>query len=73
MTDSAKRLAERVADLEIRLNLSEDTVDELNRTIYRQQVQLDQLIQAMSSLRDRMEDAGPREFKSLHDEVPPHY
>jgi SlyX protein len=73
MTNSAKRLEERVADLEIRLNQSEDTVDELNRTIYRQQVQIDQLIQAMGSLRDRMEDAGPREFKSLLDDVPPHY
>jgi len=66
-------IAERIADLEIRLNLAEDLVDSLNQTVYRQQLQIDQLIQVMGSLREQVDEAVPREFKSLLDEIPPHY
>lgn len=69
----AKILAERVADLEIKLDQTEDMVDELNRAIYRQQTQIDQLVQVLAGLSERVETAAPREFKSLLDEIPPHY
>lgn len=66
-------IAERIADLEIRLNQTEDVVDSLNQMVYRQQLQIDQLIQVIGSLREQVDEAAPREFKSLLDEVPPHY
>jgi SlyX protein len=67
-------LSERVADLEIKLNQAEDQVDELNRTLYRQQVQIDQLAHLLLGLSERVEAAAPpREFNSLLDEIPPHY
>lgn len=67
-----KSLDERVADLEIRLNVSEDLVDTLNETIYRQQCQIEKLAHLVSTLSERVE-SDPREFKSLRDEIPPHY
>ncbi|MEY4591870.1 MAG: hypothetical protein RIR18_765 [Pseudomonadota bacterium] len=66
-------LTERVADLEIKLNQTEDQIDGLNRTIYRQQVQIDQLAHLLLGLSERVDTAAPREFKSLLDEIPPHY
>lgn len=66
-------LTERVADLEIKLDQTEDMVDELNRAIYRQQVQIDQLVNLLAGLNERVEAATPREFKSLLDDIPPHY
>lgn len=67
-----KSLDERVADLEIRLSVSEDLVDTLNETIYRQQRQIEKLVNLVANLSERVE-SGPREFKSLRDEIPPHY
>ncbi len=66
-------LDERVADLEIRLNQAQDLIDELNKIAYRQQTQLTQLAQRLVDLQGRLESASPREFRSLLNEIPPHY
>ncbi|MGB8301493.1 MAG: SlyX family protein, partial [Azonexus sp.] len=34
----------RITELEIKISYAEDLVDELNRTVFRQQQQIDQLI-----------------------------
>lgn len=63
----------RIADLEMKLAYTEDTVEELNRLLYKQQQQIDALIAAVRSLSDQVKTQGPKEFRSLRDELPPHY
>jgi SlyX protein len=63
----------RLTDLEIKISYTEDMVEELNRTIYRQQQQIDQLIAAVTALRDQVQNAAPTEQRNLRDDLPPHY
>lgn len=63
----------RLTDLEIKISYTEDLVDELNRTIYRQQLQIDRLIAEFQALRDQVQSAAPVEVRNLRDEIPPHY
>lgn len=69
MNDSNARLT----DLEIKISFSEDQLDELNRTIYRQQQQIDQLMAQMNALREQVRRADSPEQRNLRDEIPPHY
>ena len=64
---------ERVNDLEVKVAFLEDLVDELNRTVFRQQQQIDQLIDQIRALREQVQAAAPAEQRSLRDELPPHY
>ena len=65
---------DRLTELEIKLGLTENLVDELSRTIFRQQEQID-LLQAQLRLLYRQMQSGaePAEPRSLRDEIPPHY
>lgn len=63
----------RIADLEMKLAYTEDQVEELNRLLYKQQRQIDALNEAVLSLSDQVRTMGPKEFRSLRDEIPPHY
>ncbi|WP_412480361.1 SlyX family protein [Azonexus sp. IMCC34839] len=63
----------RLTDLEVKLSFTEDLVDDLNRTIFRQQQQIDLLINEIRSLRDQLTNMQPEERRSLRDEIPPHY
>lgn len=63
----------RIAELEVKLSFSEDLLDELNRTVVRQQQQIDQLQQELRVLRQQVQSAIPAEPLNLRDETPPHY
>ncbi len=63
----------RLADLEIKLSFTEDLLDEVNRTVFRQQQQIDLLINEVRNLREQVQNAAPAEARSLRDEIPPHY
>jgi SlyX protein len=63
----------RISELEIKISFAEDMIDDLNRTIYRQQQQIDRLLTRVETLRDQVQAAGPAEQRSLRDELPPHY
>lgn len=63
----------RLTDLEIKISYTEDMVDELNRTIFRQQQQIDRLIAEFRALRDQVQSAAPVEQRNLRDDLPPHY
>ncbi len=63
----------RLIDLEIKISYTEDMVDELNRTIFRQQQQIDRLITEFRALREQVQSAAPAEQRSLRDDLPPHY
>lgn len=64
----------RLTDLEVKASFNEDTVEQLNQTVIRQQRQIDLLVRQLAELRAQVErladPAGPR---SLRDELPPHY
>ena len=65
---------ERLTELEIKISLTEDVVEELNRTVYRQQQQIDLLQAQLRLLYTQMQTTGePAEPFNLRDEIPPHY
>ena len=68
-----RRMEARLSELEIKISFAEDMVDELNRTVYRQQQQIDRLLAQVETLRDQVQAAAPAEQRSLRDELPPHY
>ena len=63
----------RINELEAKLVFAEDLLEELNRTVYRQQQQIDMLQRQMRELREQLAAAAPAEGRSLRDEIPPHY
>lgn len=63
----------RLTDLEIKISFTEDMVDELNRTVFRQQQQIDLLMLQIKVLREQVRTAEPQEQRNLRDEIPPHY
>lgn len=62
----------RLTEIEVKLGFTEDLLEELNRTVYRQQQQIDQLQQELRALRQQV-SAMPSERQNLSDEIPPHY
>ena len=68
------QLEERLEALEVKAAFTEDLLDQLNLTIYRQQEQLAQLQRQLQALQTQAAPtdaaAAPR---SLRDELPPHY
>ena len=63
----------RVAELEAKISLAEDLLDALNRTVYRQQQQIDELKREVRALREQVRDADPGSSARAEDNVPPHY
>ena len=63
----------RLNELEAKISLAEDLLDALNRTVYRQQQQIDQLQQDIRVLRQQLQDSLPDPFAGRPDETPPHY
>ena len=71
MHDDTER---RLTNLEMKASDAEDTLDRLNDVIVRQQAQIDLLLREVLLLRAQSpsaEDASA--FRSLRDELPPHY
>lgn len=65
----------RFIDLESKLAFQEDTLQELNKIVYQQQMQLDKMQQSINQLNHRLKaesDASPANSDPA-DEVPPHY
>jgi len=66
-------IEKRLTDLEIKASLAEDLVDRLNEIIVEQQTRIDLLARELARLAQQR-TAGPEpEFRSLRDELPPHY
>ena len=68
-------MEDRVTELEIKLGLTEHLVEELNRTVFRQQEQLDLLQDQLRLLYRQLQAQSPTptEPRNLRDEIPPHY
>lgn len=66
-------IEQRLTDLEIKASFTEDLLDSLNQIVVRQQQQIDLLLGEVSRLRQQEPDGGVGGFRSLRDELPPHY
>jgi len=63
----------RLAEIEVKLSFSEELLEELSRTVYRQQRQIDQLQKELQALREQVRLSTPAEPRNPLDESPPHY
>ncbi len=62
----------RVEDIEIRIAYLEDTIEQLNQVVIKQQDQIDLLVQAMKQLKHQQQEGSL--VRSLAEEIPPpHY
>lgn len=67
------RTEDRLAELEIKVSFADDLLDRLNELVYRQQRQIEQLQLELAALREQWRDNATPAFRSLRDELPPHY
>ncbi len=68
------RTEDRLAELEIKASFADDLLDRLNELVYRQQRQIEQLQLELAALRGQWNsDNTTPTFRSLRDELPPHY
>lgn len=63
----------RLEKIETKLSLAEDMLEELNKSVYRQQCRIDQLEREMEALRQQVQTAMPAEQRNVNEEIPPHY
>lgn len=63
----------RLDALEVKLGFVDDLLDTLNRAVFRQQGQIDQLAQALGALRQQVRAGGSVASADPRDEIPPHY
>ena len=61
---------ERITNLEIKLSFTEDLIEKLNETIYKQQQQIEFLYRELKAIKEQASSSGGG---SLKDEIPPHY
>jgi SlyX protein len=62
---------ERITNLEIKLSFTEDLIEKLNETVYKQQQQIEFLYRELKAIKEQASSGGGG--GSLKDEVPPHY
>jgi SlyX protein len=62
---------DRITNLEIKLSFTEDLIEKLNETIYKQQQQIEFLYRELKSIKEQASSSGGG--GSLKDEIPPHY
>jgi len=67
-------IEQRLTELEIKASYSEDLLETLNRIVIAQQEKIDLLVREISELRrQQSSEPGAAGFRSLRDELPPHY
>ena len=63
----------RLMELEVKLTFADDALDALNRTVFRQQQQIDALQREFRILRQQMQSSQSVDPAGPLDEIPPHY
>ena len=63
----------RLSEIEIKLSFSEDLLEELNRTVARQQQEIAELQKQLRDLRLQLQRSLPAEPGGSAHEIPPHY
>ena len=64
---------DRITNLEIKLSFTEDLIDQLNQTIYKQQQQIEFLYRELKSIKEQSSNGDNAGNNSPKDEIPPHY
>jgi SlyX protein len=64
---------DRITNLEIKLSFTEDLIDQLNQTIYKQQQQIEFLYRELKSIKEQASSGESAGNSSPIDEIPPHY
>ncbi|OYY21758.1 MULTISPECIES: SlyX family protein [unclassified Polynucleobacter] len=64
---------DRITSLEIKLSFTEDLIDQLNQTIYKQQQQIEFLYRELKSIKEQASSGESAGNSSPKDEIPPHY
>jgi SlyX protein len=68
-------MEERLTELEIKLSLAENLLEELNLTVFRQQERIDLLQEQLRVLYRQIQSLAPAPSgqRDPRDEIPPHY
>ncbi|MBU3558668.1 MULTISPECIES: SlyX family protein [unclassified Polynucleobacter] len=64
---------DRITNLEIKLSFTEDLIDQLNQTIYKQQQQIEFLYRELKSIKEQTSSGDGAGNSSPKEEIPPHY
>ena len=64
---------ERITNLEIKLSFTEDLIENLNETVYKQQQQIEFLYRELKAIKEQASSSGGGGGASSQDEIPPHY
>jgi SlyX protein len=64
---------DRINNLEIKLSFTEDLIDQLNQTIYKQQQQIEFLYRELKSIKEQAGNGEITRNNNPKDEIPPHY
>jgi SlyX protein len=66
-------MEDRITNLEIKLSFTEDLVEQVNQTVYKQQQQIDFLYRELKSIKEQAGSADSPGGNNPKDEIPPHY
>ncbi|WP_368640677.1 SlyX family protein [Castellaniella ginsengisoli] len=66
-------LEKRMIDLEVKSAYADDLLDQLNRTVFRQQQQIESLARELLALRQQLAAGATPGLDAAADERPPHY
>ena len=72
MTDS-DTTDQRLTNLEIKATYTEDLVEQLDKIIARQQLQIDLLLRKVAALRQPAVDSTQTTGRNPHEDLPPHF
>jgi len=65
---------DRITNLEIKISFSEDLIEKLNQTVYKQQQQIEFLYRELKALKEQAGSSGSgAAITNPQDEIPPHY
>jgi SlyX protein len=62
---------DRITNLEIKLSFTEDLIEQLNQTIYKQQQQIEFLYRELKFIKEQA--SSPNGGDDRKEEIPPHY
>ncbi len=71
--NATDRTDQRLTELEIKLSYADDLLDTLNHQVAQQQQTIDLLMNEVRRLRQNQAESDTPAFRSLRDELPPHY
>jgi SlyX protein len=64
---------DRITNLEIKLSFTEDLIEKLNETIYKQQQQIEFLYRELKAIKEQASSSDGGGSGNLKDDIPPHY